>query len=435
MEKLLSFLGLFVFIGICYLFSSNRKKVNFKLVGLGLGAQLLFAILILGIPSMGISGALEKPFQLANNIIVQLLGFTTKGSEFIFGPLVQVDKIGGFIFAVQVLPTIIFFSALTSIFYYLGVLQWVVELLGRVMQKVLGTSGAESLSAAANIFVGQTEAPLVIKPFIKDMTQSELLAVMTGGMATVAGGVMAAYVGLLVAKIPNIAGHLLTASILSAPAALVIAKILMPETEKPKTLGVTKITGIPKDRNIIEAIAKGTTEGVGLAINVGAMLIVFTAMIYLMNALLGGVGGVISFETWGQALVPESLKPQDGTPVALSLELVLGLIFSPLAWLMGIPWNEAVLSGSLLGQKVVLNEFVAYLNLSNVAAQLSDRTVIILSYALCGFANFASIGIQIGGIGGLAPERKGDLAALGLKSVLGGTLAAFMTASIAGLLI
>lgn len=401
---------------------------------MGVGLQLILGVLVLGVPGLDIIGPFRGAFQIANDLIIALLNFTLEGSRFIFGDLVSVQK-SGFIFAFQVLPTIIFMASIMAIFYHLGIMQKIVSLIASIMQKVMNTSGAETLSVAANIFVGQTEAPLMIKPFVAKMTKSELLAVMTGGMATVAGGVMAAYVGLLKDRIPDIAGHLLTASIMSAPAALAIAKILLPETEVPETMGT-----IPKDidsvkySNIIEAAATGAGEGLSLALNVGAMLLAFIAIIAGADALLGALGELINFQAWGGVITPE-LMIKEGSLPTLSLSLVLGWLFAPIAFLLGIPSSEMGIAGSLLGQKIVLNEFVAYLNLSQISNQLSDRTTIILSYALCGFANFSSIAIQIGGIGGIAPSRKKDLAVLGMKSVIGGSLAAFMTAAIAGILI
>ena len=434
MDRIMSLIGLVTLVAIAYALSEHRKKVDFKVIFTGLGLQLIFALLVLGIPSLGVTGPLRGAFELANDFIISLLNFTIEGSKFIFGDLLNVQKYG-FIFAFQVLPTIIFMASVMAIFYHLGIMQKIVSLIALVMQKVMKTSGAETLSVAANIFVGQTEAPLMIKPFINKMTRSELLAVMIGGMATVAGGVMAAYVGLLKDTIPDIAGHLLTASIMSAPAALAISKILLPETEKPLTMGaVPKDLEVEKYSNVIEAAAQGAGEGLSLALNVGAMLLAFIAIIAGADALLGAIGGLISFENWGSALTPDLMLKAGELP-KLNLSLVLGWLFAPIAFLLGIPANEIGLAGSLLGQKIVLNEFVAYLNLSQVDQDLSERTTIILSYALCGFANFSSIAIQIGGIGGIAPQRKRDLAQLGIKSVIGGSLAAFMTAAIAGILL
>lgn len=433
MQRLIGILGLLTLLGIAYLLSSNRQKIDRRILFWGTGLQLILALIVLGIPSLGFDGPLRFVFAWANDAVIQLIAFTDEGTRFIFGPLADPGKSGGFIFAVQVLPTIIFFSSFVGIAYHLGVMQKVIDVLAKVMQKTMGTSGAESLSAAANIFVGQTEAPLVVKPFLSKMTQSELMAVMTGGMATVAGGVLAAYVGLLKDHVADIAGHLLTASVLSAPAALVMAKLIIPETEKAETLGTLPKTQGEKDVNVIEAAARGAGDGVTLAINVGSMLLAFIALIALFNAILGGLGGFIGFENWGAGLVPEALLVEG--KAQLSLQVIFGWFFAPLAWLMGIPWSEAMTAGALLGEKVAVNEFIAYLHLSQLAEQLSERTMIILSYALCGFANFSSIAIQIGGIGSIAPERRSDLAKLGIRAVIGGSLAAFMTATIAGILI
>lgn len=314
-------------------------------------------------------------------------------------------------------------ASLMAILYQLGWMQKIIHVLAVLMHKVLHTSGAESLSNAANIFVGQTEAPLVIKPFIAKLTQSELFAVMVGGMASVAGGVLAAYTGLLKTSIPDIAGHLITASFMSAPAAFVMAKIMIPETEKPTTMG-----GLPNEAhekaysNVLEAAAGGASEGLSLALNVAAMLLAFIALIALLNGILGSLGDALG---WSKFLPDKKL----------TLELLLGIVFAPLAWFMGIPWSECLQAGNYLGQKTVLNEFVAYFNLAQNAGSFSNRTLTILSYALCGFANFSSIAIQIGGIGGMAPERKKDLAKLGILSVVAGSLATFFMAAIAGVLI
>lgn len=426
-------IGILMFIGMSFALSNSRRKISWKLVIWGVSLQIILALLVLGIPVLGFSGPLRFLFNAANDAIVATLTFTEEGSRFIFGSLIDIQK-SGFIFAFQVLPTIIFMASLMAVFYHLGLMQKIVHSIARIMQKTMGTSGAESLSVAANVFVGQTEAPLVVRPYLETMTRSELFAVMVGGMATVAGGVMAAYVGLLKDRLPDIAGHLLTASVMSAPAALAIAKLMFPEIDKPKTLGkIPKENSGPIDQNLIEAAARGAGEGLMLALNVAAMLLAFIALIALLNAAFTHLGNWISFSEWGSGLVPELIRGDK--PAELTFQVILGWIFSPMAWLMGIPWSEAPIAGTLLGEKIVLNEFVAYLHLSQLSASLSDRTVIILSYALCGFANFSSIAIQIGGIGGLAPSRKGDLAVLGLKAVIGGSFAAFMTASIAGILI
>jgi CNT family concentrative nucleoside transporter len=430
-EKATSLLGLLVFVGVAWLLSVNRAAVRWRVVVWGLGLQFVFAVLIL----------LTRPgrafFDALNGVFVALLGYTNEGASFLFGNLVRpnvpvgpaegpfgaVTAVGtwantGALFAFSVLPTIIFFSSLMTLLYYLGIMQFFVRLFARVMVRTMGTSGAESLSAAGNIFVGQTEAPLLVKPFVKTMTNSELHAVMTGGFATVAGGVMAAYVGLLVAYFPDIAGHLIAASVMSAPAALAISKIMYPETEESVTRGQVRVDLEQTDANAIDAAARGASEGLGLALNVGAMLLAFIALLALLNGLLGWVTGFF------------------GTP--LTLQTLLGWIGAPIAWLMGTPWKDAQAVGTLIGEKTALNEFVAYLHLANMlqgGEDLSARSVVIATYALCGFANFSSIAIQIGGIGGLAPERRGDLSRMGLRAMVGGTLAAFMTACVVGILL
>ncbi len=434
--RLLSLGGLAVMVGIAWLLSTNRKGIKWRPVAIGVGLQLLFGVIVL---SPALSGFF---FTVVDGGVNQLLAFSAKGAEFVFGSMVPHQALGpdGQVFAENgapviwagkvspavktfafwILPTIIFFSSLMSILYHIGLMQRVVSALAWVMQRTMGTSGAESLSAAANIFVGQTEAPLLIKPYIKDMTRSELNAVMTGGFATVAGGVMAAYVGFL-QDIPGIAGHLVAASIMSAPASLAIAKVMVPEDGTPLTAGdLTKLkTDDPKiDRNLIEAAARGATEGMQLAFNVAAMLIAFVALVAMVD--------------WVVGLVPFMGEP-------LSLSRVFGWAFAPLAFVMGVPWSEAGVVGQLLGEKIVLTEFIAYIHLGDLVRGdnpvLSDRSAIIASYGLCGFANFASIGIQLGGLGGIAPTRMGDLAELGLRAMIAGSLAAFMTGTVAGMLI
>ncbi|WDV45818.1 NupC/NupG family nucleoside CNT transporter [Clostridiaceae bacterium M8S5] len=406
MEKIISFVGLLIMIGVAYLISDNKKKVAWKLVLIGVVMQIAFGLLILKWPPG------KAVFDRLNDFVVSILGYTQEGTKFLVGDLLNAESFG-YIFAVQVLPTIIFFSALMAILYYTGIMGFIISILAVVMSKLLGTSGAESLSATANIFVGQTEAPLVVKPFIKTMTRSELLTVMTGGMATVAGGVMAGYV-LMGAE----AGHLIAASIMSAPASLIISKIMIPEVEEPVTKGTVKIEMENVDANIIDAAARGTSEGLHLALNVGAMLLSFIALVAMVNAIIGLVGGWIGMDY-------------------LSLEWIFGRLFAPLAYIMGVPWSDAIQAGNLLGQKVVINEFYAYSSLSTLIKEgaLQPRTVVILTYALCGFANFSSIGIQVGGLGALAPERRGDIAKLGLRALIGGSLAAFMTATVAAILI
>ncbi|MGL4876226.1 MAG: NupC/NupG family nucleoside CNT transporter [Clostridium sp.] len=409
MSRFIGIFGIFVIIGIAVLFSENRKKINWRLVFTGLGLQVIFGFFILKVP-MG-----EKFFTFISQGITKILDFTAEGSKFLFGPLMDTNTIGS-IFALQVLPTIIFFSAVMGILYYLGIMQFIVKIIAKFFCKLLGTSGAETLSAVGNIFLGQTEAPLLIKPFIKEMTRSELMAIMVGGMATVAGGVMAGYVAMGVNP-----GDLLAASIMAAPAGLILAKILVPETEEPKTKDVSGIKIENTASNVVEAAANGASEGLGLALNVAAMLLAFVALIALFNYIVGSIGGLF------------------GAPW-LSLQWILGQVFSPLAYVMGVPGSDVATAGSLLGQKVMLNEFVAYSELSKNIAHvagyqaLQPKTILILTYALCGFANISSVAIQIGGIGSLAPEKKGVISKLGFKALLGGALATCLTGTIAGVL-
>lgn len=405
-SQLMSLVGLITIIAIAWILSTDRKKVNWKTVLSGMILQILFALIILK------TSAGRNVFEGAKNMFTGLLSYTHEGSKFIFGSLVDPSSIG-FIFATMVLPTIIFMSALMSVLYYLGVMQYVVKIFAWFMMKVMKTSGAESLAAAANVFAGQTEAPLVIKPYIDNMTQSELLALMIGGMATVAGGVLAAYVGLGID-----AGHLLSASVMAAPAALVLAKLLMPETQESQTAGNVKMVEEKNATNIIEAAALGASEGLSLALNVGAMLLAFIALIAMLNGIIGFIGANLGFES-------------------LSLEVITGYLFSPVAFMIGVPWDDCTAVGSLLGKKLILNEFVAYMDLKELikAESISPRAITLSTYALCGFANFSSIAIQLGGIGTLAPKRRGDLARLGLKALLGGTMAGLMTASVAGMLL
>ena len=417
MERLVSFFGLFVMIGLAWLMSSHKRRVPWRVVGGGLALQFSFALLILKTP------AVRKTFDSLGGFFNQLLGFVNEGTSLLFNinpsPDIQNLPPGQTLlqtFAFGVLPTIIFFSALMSILYHLGLMQLVVGAMSWVMRRTLGTSGAETLSAAANVFVGQTEAPLVIRPYVSKMTQSELMVVMVGGFATIAGGVFAIYVSL-----GADAGHLLTASVISAPASLLIAKVLQPEIEDSQTAGSAAVVKAKQASNLLEAAAEGVTAGLQLALNVGAMLIAFTALVAMINAALGGVGGWLGFTE----------------EQAWSLQALFGYAFAPLAWLMGIPWKDCLPAGQMLGVKMVLNEFFAYFALGEAikTESISPRSITILTYALCGFANFSSIGIQLGGIGSIAPERRSDLAKLGLRAMLGGTLAAFMTACIAGMLL
>jgi concentrative nucleoside transporter, CNT family len=417
MERVMSAVGLVVLIGVAYLLSENRKKIDKRVIFWGVGLQVILAILIFGIPRLGVPGLLRPFFSLVNDAVLKLLSFSDEGAKFVFGGLaVDMEKFG-FIFAFRVLPTIIFFSAIIAVLYYVGILQKIVAVLAFIIRKFLRASGAESLSTAANIFVGQTEAPLLIKPYLLKMTRSELLCIMVGGMANTAGGVLAAYVMLLHERFPDIAGHLLTVSVMSAPATLLISKILVPETEsiQDEASGPPEL---PPDSNVLEAATRGASEGLSLALNVAAMLLAFIALMAMLNGILGWAAGAFGG--------------------SLTLQQLLGWVFSPLAFLLGVPWSEATVVGRLLGEKIVLNEFVAYLSLSDltkVKEAMSDRAVLISSYALCGFANFSSIGIQIGGIGAMAPERRGDLARLGIKALIGGNLATFTCACIVGMLL
>ena len=444
-EYIASLIGVAVQIGICYALSTNRKKIDWKLVGWGISLQVIFAVLILK------TDPGKNLFAVLNDAVVKMLSFTEAGASFVFGNLVKfvvpvsvgdasqapelagqltslkLNAATGAFFGFNVLPTIIFFSALMAIFYHLGIMQRLVYCVAWVMQRTMKTSGAESLSAAANIFVGQTEAPLVIKPYVEKMTFSELNCIMTGGMATIAGGVMAGYVGMLKDSIPGIAGHLIAASVMSAPAALVFAKILVPETEVPETSGNLELRIEKIDQNVIDAAARGCSEGMTLALNVAAMLIGFIALIAMGNYIWSVIANLVGLTSYN------------------TLETLLGLIAAPFAWMLGVPSQDLAIAGELLGKKTILNEFVAYADLANylngktlvngAAAELTMRTRVILSYALCGFANLGSIGIQIGGIGGIAPSRRGDLAKLGLRALLAGTFASFLTGNIAGMLI
>lgn len=402
MERLISVFGLFSMMGLAFLLSNNKRKIKLRTVIGGLVIQLVLAAFML---KTRIGVALFQKLQTA---IEGLLALSNKGAAFVFG-----DAFSHHFFAFSVLPTIIFVASITSVLFYVGILQKIVEAFAKVMCKIMGTAGSESLAAAAEIFVGQTESPLFIRPYLNTMTRSELLAMMTAGMCTVAGGVLAAYVGLGIS-----AGHLLTASVMGAPAALVIAKLILPETEPSETMGTVKCRIERQAENLFDAACQGAAEGVKLAINVGAMLIAFISLIALANVILRYLGGWVH--------------------LSVTLEQIFGWICSPLAFLMGVPWSEAGQVGQLLGEKAVLNEFVAYIHLGKIQASqtpLSPRASAIATYALCGFANFASIAIQIGGISSLAPDRRKDFAQLGVRAFLGGNLATFMNACIAGLLL
>jgi CNT family concentrative nucleoside transporter len=421
-------LGIVAFIGIAWCFSANRRAIPWRLVVTGMVLQVIFGLLVLRVDAVRIV------VDAVGRFFVRILDFNEAGARFLFGNLLDASQSWGFLFAFKVLPTIIFFSAFTSLLFYLGILQRIVFVFAWVMSKTMKLSGAESLSASANIFLGQTEAPLLIKPYLATMTRSELLAVMVGGMATIAGAVMVAYIGMLGG--PTEAGqllfakHLLTASVLSAPAALLTAKILEPQTEE-----INRSIEIPKEKigtNVLEAIANGTTDGLKLAINVGAMLLVFTALIAFVNWVLSaGVGSWSGLNAW-------IAQTTDGRYTDFSLQYIMGLVFAPLAWLMGVEGGQLMIAGQIIGEKTILNEFYAYGTLGKLkeSGVISDpRTQIILTYALCGFSNIASIGILIGGIGSLAPNQRPVLAQLGLKALLGGSIACFLTACVAAMLI
>ncbi|MBP5435674.1 NupC/NupG family nucleoside CNT transporter [bacterium] len=397
MYRFISFLGIGVFILIAWLVSENRKKVNFQVVLNGLLMQFLFALLILK------TGPGKWVFEFIGAGFNKIVSFADAGAQFVFGGLLE-----KYSFALSVLPTIIFFSSLLSVLYYFGIVQFFVRIFAILLVKILKTSGAESLSAATNIFVGQTESPLVVKPYIEKMTRSELMCIMTGGLATIAGGVLAAYIKMGVDSV-----HLIAASVMSAPAAIVFAKIIVPETETPLTTTSAGINVEIADKNPIDAAARGASEGMQLAINVAAMLFAFIALIAMFNYFFNIVG--------------------------TSLEGILGFIFRPIAFVMGVPWDEAASVGTLLGQKTVLNEFIAYTELTkinqNAATALSQRSTIIATYALCGFSNFGSLAILIGGIGAMAPSRRKDLASLSIRALIAGSLACLMTANIAGMLV
>ncbi len=411
-------IGAAVILGIGYAFSTDRKAINWQTVAWGLGLQIVFAFVVLK------TGVGQAVFTTVGGYMTKLLAFSNVGSSFVFGPLGDANVWGramtgaigpegaqyAVIFAFQVLPTIIFIAALFAILYYFGVMQLIVRVFAVVMHRVMKASGAESLNVAASIFMGQTEAPLTIRPYLPEMTRSELMTVMTSGMAHISGGIMAAYIAFGIE-----ARHLLTAVIMTAPGTIMMAKMLVPETEIPKTMGSVTLKVEKTDVNVIDAAGRGTHEGLHLALNVGAMLISFLALIALLNAMLG----VIPWPGGGE----------------LSLGRIFGWVFAPIAWTMGVPWKDAPTIGNLLGTRMALNEFVAYSQLGPLKASLDPKSFTIATFALCGFANFSSIGMQIGGIGGLAPNRRHDLARLGLRAMFAGTLANFMTATIAGFLL
>ncbi len=407
MERFTGLLGLAAILLAAFLFSSHRRAIRPSLLLWGLGLQFTFAFLVLKTPF----GLL---FQAASKGVTALLEYAEAGSQFVFGPLGTKSGAFGVVVAFQVLPIVIFIASLFSILYYLGAMQWIIRGMAWLMQRVMGASGAESTNVAASIFMGQTEAPLTIRPFLPRLTQSELFTVMTSGMAHVSGAVMAAYVKFAHVDVK----HLLTAVIMTAPATIMLAKMLMPETEQPETAGGVKIQVERPGVNLIDAAARGAGEGLHLALNIGAMLIAFLALIAMVNGFLGWA------HTWpGMGWLPPTL------------ERIFGVVFAPLAWLMGVSWKDAGALGNLLGTRLVLNELVAFLQLGPMQPQLDPRSFTIATYALCGFANFSSIAIQIGGIGALAPNRKSDLARLGLRAVAAGSMANFMSACIAGMLL
>jgi CNT family concentrative nucleoside transporter len=456
LDRLLSFVGIFAFVGVAWLMSEHRSRINWRTIGWGIGLQLIFGAVVLS-PAVS-----EIFYTVVNGGVARLLDFANEGSAFVFQTIHphQSDALNfgtgefervtyGFsdrppenmnpavkTFAFVILPTIIFFSALMSMLYYLNIMQRIVKVIAWVMVRTLGTSGAESLSAAGNIFVGQTEAPLLIRPFVDGMTRSELMAVMTGGFATVAGGVLGAYVAFLNNSIPNIAGHLVIASIISAPAALAIAKVIVPETEESQTAGEVKVAFEKNGSNLMEAIANGATDGMKLVLNVAAMLIAIVAIVAMVNWFVGAVpvrfcGDAATFGYAAQC------ADATVTAVPLTLSDIMGWLFFPFAFLMGVPLQDCSEVGRLLGKKIVLTEFLAYIDLGAMLDSpvpvITERSAVIASYALCGFANFASIGIQLGGIGGIAPKRMGELASLGFKAMIGGAIAACMTGAVAGL--
>lgn len=402
MTTFMSLVGMMVLLGIAFAASTNRKAISLRTVGIAFAMQVVI-------------GGFVLFFEAGKNVLASMsravssvIGYANDGIGFLFGPLASQDTLG-FIFAIQVLPVIVFFSALVAVLYHLGIMDWIIRILGGGLQKLLKTSRTESLSATANIFVGQTEAPLIVKPFIATMTKSELFAVMVGGLATVAGSVMAGYVIIGVDL-----KYLIAASFMAAPGGFLMAKMIVPETETPKdNLADLDLSDDDKPVNVIDAAASGAANGMHLALNVGAMLLAFVALIALLNGLLGGVGGWFDYPT-------------------LTLQEILGYLFAPVAWLLGVPWDEAIIAGSFIGQKIVVNEFVAYLDFINYRDTLSAHTQAIVTFALCGFANLSSIAILLGGLGGMAPSRRKDIARLGLRAVLAGSMANLMSAAIAG---
>lgn len=411
-------IGIIFVLGVCYLLSSNKSKVKWNIVLKGLLIQFIFAICILKIP------VIEYVFNGVSNIFLSLLNFTKDGSIFLFGETLVNDPSFGAIFAFQILPTIVFFSALTSVLFYLGILQKIVYFFASIMRRTMNLSGSESLAAAGNIFLGQTESPLLIKPYISKMTKSELLCLMGGGMATIAGGVFIAFTAMLGEQY---APHLLAASVMSAPAAIVACKLLIPETEKINSK--MEISKQSLGSNIFDSITIGTVQGIKLAVNVGAMLLVFVAFIALFNEILNLFGHYTGINNY--------LESTSEIYNSLSLEMIFGFIFAPIAWFIGIPFEDILLAGQLLGEKTVANEFIAYESLGNMIENnlISEKTSIMATYFLCGFANFLSIGIQIGGIGAIAPEKRRELSNLGIKALIAGTAASLLTSIIVGIIL
>ena len=411
MGRFTGILGLLTMLGLAYAFSTNRRAINKKTVAWGLGLQLVFAVFVLK------SEIGRTLFQKAGDLVNQLLSYAFAGSSFVFGELGAQRSSMGFFFAFQVLPTVIFIAAFFAVLYHYGIMQIIIKLAAKVMTRFMGASGAESLNVAASIFMGQTEAPLTIRPFLPDLTRSELMTVMTSGMAHVSGGIMAAYIAFGIEP-----RHLLSAVIMTAPGTILMSKMLVPETEVPKTAGRVVMSeeemAEEKKENLLGAIARGTTDGLGLALNIAAMLIAFLALIALTNGVLGGIHG------WrGMAWFPSSMQQ------------IFGVLFAPIAWVIGVPWHDCAAIGNLLGTRMVLNELVAFSMLGPQRAGLDPRSFTIATFALCGFANFSSIGIQMGGIGALAPNKRGELAKLGIRAMLAGTMANLMSASIAGMLL
>lgn len=419
-------LGIPLMLGIAYLFSANRRNIPWRTVFIGLGLPLLFAVLLLRTPGV------RDVFRTVGRFFVQLLEFSQKGAAFVFGDLVKPESFGH-IFAFQVLPTILFFSALTAVLFYMGVLQRIIRVLAWVMNRFMNLSGAESLSAAANVFIGQTEAPLLVKPYIRNMTRSELLCLMTVGMSTVAGGVLGAYVSFLggddATQRELFATHLLTASLMNAPAGIILSKMLFPEDNPDQLDRQLTVSGEKNGRNVLDALTLGVIDGLKLAVNVAAMLLAFIALVAMVDYIFReGIGEWTGLN----AVIADATG---GAYNGLSLSYLFGLVFSPFAWIMGVPSTDMMAVGQLLGTKLTLNEFLSYEALGKMKASLDSHSVLIATYALCGFANFSSIGIQVGGISALAPERRGDLSTLGLRALLGGTLACMLTATVAGIIL